>query len=148
MTVVLTINDTGSPKLEIVRLAYGSCGVSDEEFDLTPEDLNKALRKLNAMMREWPWSGLSYVQPDYGVGGAADLSGVDSSYDQAIADELGLRIAPTIGKTVSPEQRRNATLSRATALSAAASIPTVAIPAGTPRGSGKRRFSPFIAETG
>lgn len=144
----ITLDPGGPPKRFIIELAFGEIGSAGYEFGRTPEEVNDALLRLNALMREWPFSLLGYVQPDYGVGSAEDLSGIADEYLNAIAGQLALRIAPTMGATLPPEAKVNIARSLAVLRGALATVPAMPIAAQTPRGAGARsRFGPFIAET-
>lgn len=142
----------GPTKRAIIDLAFDDCGSSNHIFERTPEEYGQALRKLNAMMLEWPYDQLGYIQPDYADGDTQDGTGIDRKHTQAVATGLALRIAPGIGKTLSPEYRAAATRAHAI-LCATVHVPqNAAFPSGTPRGSGRRWQQhynyPFINEDG
>ncbi len=139
MTIVLAI-PAGRPKREILELAFDDCGLAGYEFDRTPEEQSMALRKLNAMMAEHPWSLLRYNQPDYGSGLAEGASGIPDFAINTVAQYLALRIAPGIGISLPPEQRATMARSLMTLQSELAAVPTVALPGNTVRGSGHRRY--------
>lgn len=147
MTITLTLSTDGPLKRTIIELAFGEVGSAGHEFGRTPEEITDALTRLNALMLEWPFSNLGYVQPDYGVGSADDASGIPASTLNAVAAQLALRIAPMMGATVSPEARANAMRGLAVLRSEYATVPTMPIAAHTPRGAGNRlAFGPFISE--
>jgi hypothetical protein len=146
--VTLTLGSPSPPKRQIVELAFGEIGSAGYEFGRTPEEVNDALLRLNAMMREHPFSTLDYAQPTYGVGSPDELSGVPDEYLNVVASKLALRLCPAMGATLSPEARGNLASSMALLNAAAATIPTMPIAAQTPRGAGARwGFGPFIAES-
>jgi hypothetical protein len=66
--VTLTLSTAGPPKRQIIELAFGDIGSAGYEFGRTPEEINDALLRLNALMREYPFSTLGFNQPAYGVG--------------------------------------------------------------------------------
>lgn len=136
MAVVLSI-PKGRPKRDIIELAFDDCGLAGYEFDRTPEEQTMALRKLNALMLEWPWSGLGYTQPAYGVGLAEEPSGLPDMAISATAQYLALRIAPGIGNTLSPEMRASLARSRDTLFAQVATIPTMQLAGNTPLGTGR-----------
>lgn len=142
MTVILNI-PAGRIKRDIIELAFDDCGLAGYEFDRTPEEQNMALRKLNAMMLEWPWSQLGYAQPTYGVGRAEDASGLPDEAVNAVAQYLALRIAPGIGNTLSPEQRASMARSLQTMQAQIAVVPVMRQRANTPLGSGRRRWGRY-----
>lgn len=138
MSIVLSL-PTGRPKRDIIEVAFDDCGLAGYEFDRTPEEQTMALRKLNALMLEWPWNRLGYVQPTYGVGQAEEPSGLDDKHVNTVAQYLALRIAPGIGVTLAPEQRATLARSFATLQAEVATVPDVEIPIGFPRGKWRWR---------
>lgn len=151
MTISLPLDPGGKPKRDIIEMAFEDCGTAGFEFERTPEEVGSALRKLNAMMLEWPWDQLGYAQPDYGSGLPEDESGIPGYSLSAVASYLALRIAPTMGKTLSNEQRTALARSLGMIQSKVAAIPQTPFAPNTPRGmgatwSGRAFFSPFINE--
>lgn len=142
--VTLTLGTAGPPKRQIIELAFGDIGTAGYEFGRTPEEINDALLRLNAMMREWPFSTLAYVQPDYGVGSADDLSGIPDEFLSVVAAKLALRICPMMGATLSVEAKANLASGMALLQAAAATIPTMPFAADTPAGAGTRLWGPFL----
>lgn len=140
MTVILNLPLTGVPKRTILDMAFEGCGLAGFDFDRTAEEIVAALRKLNAMMREWPWSLAGYNQPAYGAGLPEELSNIAEGAENAVADELAVRIAPGLGLTVSPEQRAKAATSRSTFVAQFGSLPSSDLAGSTPLGSGSRRW--------
>lgn len=148
MPIILPLSEDGPPKRQIIELAFGEAGSAGYEFGRTPEEVNDALLRLNAMMREHPFSTLAYIQPDYGVGNPDEASGVPFEYLNVVASKLALRIAPMMGAVLSAEARANLTTAMSQLNAAAATIPTMPYGSFVPRGAGHRgSFGPFIAET-
>jgi hypothetical protein len=152
--MAITIPLAGGPyKRQIVEMAYSKCALAGYEFGRTPEEVNDALSELNAMMLEWPFSMLGFVQPAYGVGDGEEQSGIPPETLAGVAAQLALRLAPNMGKTLSPEA--NASIARSMALihshPLVVSVPTQPFQARTPRGMGNRgqfnAVDPFIDET-
>lgn len=144
MTIILTLGTDGPPKRQIIELAFGDIGSAGYEFGRTPEEINDALLRLNALMREWPFSTLGYVQPDYGVGSADDLSGIADEWLGVAASKLALRICPMMGATMSPEARSAMASSMMLLQAASASIPSMPITANTIAGAGSRGQGTFL----
>jgi hypothetical protein len=136
--VTLTLGSPSPPKRQIIELAFGDIGSAGYEFGRTPEEISDALLRLNALMREYPFSTLGYIQPTYGVGNPEELSGVPDEYLNVVAAKLALRICPMMGASMSPEAKGNLASSMALLNAAAATIPTMPIAAQTPRGAGAR----------
>ena len=143
MTITISV-PVGRPKRDIIELAFDDCGLAGYEFDRTPEEQSMALRKLNALMLEWPWNKLGYAQPAYGAGQVEGASGLPDAAINAVAQYLALRIAPGIGNTLSAESRASMAHSRAVLFGEIATIPDMSLPGNTARGQGNRyRASPF-----
>lgn len=98
-------------KRQLVAAAFEEIGLANYEFDLTPEQIQGALRRLDAMMAVWNTKGvrIGYALASTPEGSSLDDdSGVSDDATQAIYTNLALRIAPTIGKQVSAETRIDA----------------------------------------
>lgn len=137
VTVTLNI-PIGRLKRDIIELAFDDAGLAGYEFDRTPEEQSMALRKLNAMMLEHPWSLLTYNQPDYGAGLVEEPSGLPDKAVNTVAQYLARRIVPGMGGTLS--QDALATLARSLMIMQAetATVPVMGLPARTVAGSGHR----------
>lgn len=145
--VTLTLGTPSPPKRQFIELAFGDIGSAGYEFGRSPEEINDALLRLNALMREYPFSTLGYAQPNYGVGGPDELSGIGEEWLNVVSAKLALRICPMMGATMSTEAKANLASSMALLHAAAATIPTMPVAAQTPRGAGVRAgFGPFIVE--
>ncbi len=97
-------------KLDVIKEAYAEIGKSDYDFDLSPDALQSGLRRLDAMMASW--GGSFGIRIGYSGGDGFGEIGVDTAvpdwaYD-ALYLNLAIRLAPSFGKTVSPETRTNA----------------------------------------
>lgn len=134
-------------KGQLVTMAYDELTLAGYAFDVTPEEQAVALGRLDALMGEWRISSmdLGYNQPTTVGGGAlSDVSGIPDFATNTVALSLALRIAPTLGKTLSGESRM-ALASAKTAIRAyCARTPTMRLPSGVPIGAGQRYgLSPF-----
>lgn len=140
---------TGPLKRRIIEMAFGKCTLAGYEFGRTPEEINDALSELNAMMLEWPFDTLGFVQPAYGVGSADELSGIPDDTLAAVGMQLALRLAPNMGKTLPPEAQVMIQKSMALLHARAATVPVMPMGAHTPRGAGHKNsaFGPFIEES-
>lgn len=143
--VTLTLSSSGPPKRQIIELAFGDIGSAGYEFGRNPEEVNDALLRLNALMREYPFSTLGYEQPGYGVGSPDELSGIPDQWLSVVASKLALRICPMMGATMSTEAKASLASSMAQLNAAAATVPSMPFGRGTLAGAGNRRwFGPFI----
>lgn len=139
---------TGPLKRRIIEMAFAKCTLAGYEFGRTPEEINDAMSELNAMMLEWPFSGLGYYQPTYDIGSPDELSGIPDDTLAAVATQLALRLAPNMGKTLSPEALGAISRSLSLLHAKVAAIPTMPFEKHSVRGAGGRNgFGPFIEET-
>jgi hypothetical protein len=145
VSVVVTLSDSGPSKGELADMALEECGLAGFEFQRTPEEIASAIRELDTMMYEWPWSLLGFAHADFGTGSPADLSGIPFAAKAVTVKHLALRLAPKMMGTLSPESR--ASLARSMALLQAeyATVPTAKLMS-TPAGAGNRGRATFIQE--
>jgi hypothetical protein len=145
--VTLTLGTAGPPKRQIIELAFGDIGSAGYEFGRTPEEVSDALLRLNAMMREYPFSTLDFNFPAYGNGLPDELSGIPPQWLSVVAAKLALRICPMMGASMSAEAKGNLSYGMAQLNAAAATIPSMPYERGTPRGAGAwSAFGPFIED--
>lgn len=98
-------------KKQFILAAYEEIGLGSYIFDIQPEQLQAALRKLDTMMATWNAVGirLSYPLPSNpDDSDISQLTTVPDKANEAIILNLALRLAPTIGKAVSMETTKNA----------------------------------------
>lgn len=137
MATTIVINETGPLKRDIIEMAFEECGSAGFEFERDPDEVVAALRRLNTMMREWPWNRLGYVQPDYGAGAPEERSGIPDAALGAVAGYLALKIAPMLGATLSTETKTALSKSYLLVLAAVSKPPRLHMGM-TPRGAGAR----------
>lgn len=131
----------GYSKRQFVEGAYTEIGIASYTFDLTPEDLEGAMRRLDSMMAEWNAKGIRLGYPIPGSPENSDLdepSQVPDSANEAIITNLAIRLAPQIGKTVSNETKVTAKGAYNTLLSIACYPPEMQFPGTTPAGAGNK----------
>lgn len=95
-------------KRQLIEAAHAELGLADYVFDLPSEQLQLALRRLDAMMADWNGKGLrlGYPIPSSVEGGDLDAeAGVPDSAWEAIVLNLAIRLAPSFGKQVSRETK-------------------------------------------
>lgn len=138
-------------KRQLVDAAHEELGLASYTFDITPEEQQAAVRRLDALMATWGIIGIR-------IGYNATLDPLDADPDQASgvpdwANEaiflaLARRVAPSFGKIVSQETKTNgkfaydAMLSRITA-----TPPSMQYVSNLPSGAGNRRtsiYQPFV----
>ncbi len=94
----------GYSKRQFLTAAFTEIGLANYVFDLQPEDLESALRRLDSMMAEWNAKGIRLAYPIPGSPQDSDLdaeSEVPDSANEAIITNLAVRLAPSYGKQVS-----------------------------------------------
>lgn len=98
----------GYTKRQFITAAFEEIGLADYVFDLSPEQLEGALRRLDAMMMEWNAKGIRLGYPIASSPQDADLDTQTFTPDsawEAVITNLAVRIAPGYGKTVSPDTK-------------------------------------------
>jgi len=134
-------------KRQIVEEAYGELGMSQYVFDLDVDVIQRALRRLDAMMAEWNGRGLRLAYPIPATPDESDLDELTNLPDwanEAVTLNLAVRLAPGHGKAVSP-QTLAAAKSAKDAVMARLAQPTEIQITNLPRGAGaKNRESTFL----
>ena len=99
-------------KAQLVYAALAEIGLSNYSFDLSTDQLDQALARLDAMMGEWNGRGIRLSYP-IAAGpktiNANDDAGIPDWAYEAVITNLAVRLAPSYGKTVSTETRIVAT---------------------------------------
>ena len=97
-------------KKQIITEAFTEIGKGSYSFDSQPEEYQTALRRLDAMMATWGATAnirIGYV----GGNGFGDIDAESTVPDWAVAAmylNLAINLAPSYGKTVSPDTKINA----------------------------------------
>jgi len=148
MTTTIPVSAIGPPKSDIIDMAFEDCRLSGFDFDRTPEESLMALRRLNAMMSEWPWSLLGYDNTGYGEGGEAELSNLPPDTVHGVSQALALRLMTAFGKAIPDSFRATAAQSFAYIKGQYAVVPRIPFAPGTLRGAGARfRYgSPYFPD--
>lgn len=142
----------GYTKRQFVTAAFEEIGLADYVFDLQPEQLEGALKRLDAMMAQWNAKGLRLRYPIPASPQTSDLdqeSDVPDSAWEAIITNLAVRIAPGYGKTVSPDTKMVAKESYNTLLQRAAFPLEQQLPGTMPSGAGNKPWwydNPFLQQ--
>jgi hypothetical protein len=98
-------------KRQLIEAAHAELGLADYVFDLPSEQLQLALRRLDAMMADWNGMGvrLAYPIPGSVEGGDLDAdAGVPDRAWEAVVTNLAIRLAPSFGKQVAAETKAGA----------------------------------------
>ena len=95
-------------KRDIIEQAFEEIGLASYVFDLQPQQLNSALRRLDMMMGTWNAKGLRLAYPLPTSPSDSDLDqeiGVPDSAFEAMYLNLAIRISSGFGKVVSPDTK-------------------------------------------
>jgi hypothetical protein len=141
----------GYSKRQFVAAAFEEIGLASYVFDLQPEQLQSAMRRIDAMMADWNGKGIRLGYPLPGSPQDSDLDEptlVPDWANEAIIMNGAVRIAPGYGKVVMPETKAVAKDSYNTLLQRAAMPPEQQLPATMPAGAGNKPWrvydNPFI----
>ena len=143
----------GYSKRQVVNAAFEEIGLASYVFDLQPEQLQSALRRLDAMIADWNGKGIRLGYPIPGSPQYSDLdepSEVPDSANEAIITNLAIRIAPGYGKVVMPETKAVAKDSYNTLLQRATAPIPQQMPVTMPSGAGNKPWrvydNPFLSQ--
>lgn len=131
----------GHTRQQFVEKALGSVGLASFVYDLTPDQLLDSAERLDAMMAQWNGKGIRLGYPLPGSPELTSLSeetNVPDSANEAIFLNLGIRLAPTFGKTVSQDVKLAAREAYLTLLGRAVQPRDRQLPA-MPAGAGHKR---------
>jgi hypothetical protein len=129
-------------KREIVNQAFEEIGFASYNFDLDPDQLQSALRKLDSMMATWNIRG---VRISFPLASSPDVSDLDQDTElpdwaiEAVYKNLSIRIAPSLGKVLSRETKADAKNAYNTLLMMNTKPKEMQI-TGLPRGAGNKTF--------
>ena len=139
-------------KEQFIREAYASIAIG-KDFDVTPEELQTGLRKLDAMMATWNGRGvrLGYPLPSTPESSTLDtVCNVPDVANEAIYLQLAKRLAGDFGKVMSREAMIAAKEAMDAVLLRSAMPQEQQYPAGLPRGAGNKPWRdtnrPFFPE--
>lgn len=137
----------GWTKRQYVEQAFEEIGLAAYVFDLTPEQLQSALRRLDAQMAGWNANGIRIGWPIPSIADGSDID-VDAKApdvaNEAIYLNLAVRLAPGFGKTLSPDTKADADAAYSNLLNqTAAPVPERQFPSTLPRGAGTKPWRSF-----
>ncbi len=134
----------GWTKREYIIQAFEEIGLASYVYDLTPEQLQSALRRLDSMMAGWNANGIRVGWPLPSTQDASDIETQTNAPDianEAIYFGLAIRLAPSYGKVVSPETKQMADASYSNLLNQTSEPPPQRQYPGTmPRGAGNKTW--------
>jgi hypothetical protein len=128
-------------KRQFVEEAFAELGMASYTFDLSPQQLDACLRRLDTMMATWNARGIRLGYPLPSSPQDSDLdtdTQVPDSANEAIITSLAIRLAPQYGKTVSLDTRTTAKQAYDTLLARAAFPIEQQFPRTLPMGAGQK----------
>jgi hypothetical protein len=141
----------GYSKRQFVMAAFEEIGLASYAFDLQPQQLESALRRLDAMLASWNALG---VRLGYPIPSSPQFSDIDAasevpdSANEAIITNLAVKLSPSYGKQLMPETKATAKETYNTLLSRAAMPPEQQLPGTLPAGAGNKPWriadDPFL----
>lgn len=141
----------GWTKRQFIEQAFDEIGLASYVFDLGPEQMQSALRRLDMMMAAWNALGLRLAYPLPSNPQDSDLdeeTNVPDSANQAIYANLAIKLAPSYGKQVMSETKVSAKEAYNTLLSRAAMPMEQQMPGTMPSGAGNKSWrnydDPFL----
>lgn len=127
-------------KREVILQAYSELGLAEYNFDLSPDEMGTARKRLDRMMAAWEMKvSTGYmipVNPDDSDEG--DECGVPDGIIDAMALNLAVALAPGLGKALTLETRAGAKKGYDAMLGFLAKIPRTKYPNTLPVGSGNK----------
>jgi hypothetical protein len=127
-------------KQSLIEDAFAEIAIQGFEFDLSPDELLTALRRLEAMLAVWEERGIR-IGYAFAIGNALALdaeSGIPDKAAEPVFLNLAMRLAPGYGKAVTPETRRAAAEGYATLLNDAVRPREQRMPSTMPKGQGNK----------
>lgn len=135
-------------KRQFVTAALEELGLASYVYDLQPEQLESAMRRLDGMMAEWNGKG---IRLGYPIPGSPENSALDSETDvpdsanEAVISNLAIRLAPSYGKQVMMQTMVTAKNALNVILSRATMPMEMQMPATMPSGAGNKNLDrPFM----
>lgn len=104
----------GYTKRQLIEMALEEIGLAPTTFNLSAEQFESGLRRLDAMMATWNSKGvrLSYPLPSSQAdSGLNQESNIPDRAIEAVYQNLAVKLAPIFGKAVAPELRSDAAAS-------------------------------------
>jgi hypothetical protein len=131
----------GWTKRQLIEEAFAELALAGHTFDITAEELQTALRRLDTMMATWEANGIrvGYALPS--SPDAADIdqpSGLPDAAVETVFLNLAIRLASGFGKQVRAETRKAASEGHDVLMRAAAMPIEQQLPSTLPRGAGNR----------
>jgi hypothetical protein len=141
----------GWSKRQFVEAAFAELGLALYVFDLTPEQLQSAVSRLDTLVEGWNAQGIGIGYPMPGSPQYSELdteTGVPNAANEAIIANLAIRIAPQYGKAISIDTRTTAKAALNALMSVVAMPSPMQFPTTMPAGAGNKPWqwlnNPFL----
>jgi hypothetical protein len=128
-------------KQEFIEAAFEEIGLASYVYDLEPEQLQSALRRLDSMLATWNIKGIRLGYPLPSSPGGSNLdddSNVPDAANQAIILGLAIQLAPGFGKVASRETKVAFKDAYIGLINFAITTPEMQFPTTMPRGAGAK----------
>ena len=129
-------------KRQFVNKAFGQIGYGSD-YDLAPEQLQDAMSTMDSMVATWNAKGIRIGYPIPSSPENADLdeeTNVPDSANEAIYQNLAVRLGPPLGKMIAPELKSSAKIAYMALLGNAA-IPREQQITNLPKGAGTKYWT-------
>ena len=133
-------------KQQIVTQAFDEIGLAAYVFDLQAEQLQSALRKLDAMLATWNARGIRIGYPLPGSPEDSSLTeetGIPDAASEAVYLSLAVRLGPSYGKIVPLETKIAAKQAYDALVTRFITIQEFQLPTTLPAGAGNKAYSQY-----
>ena len=140
-------------KRQFIEAAFQEIGLASYVYDLQPEQLELAMRRMDAMLANW---NAKNIKIGYPIPSSPENSDLDSETDvpdsanMAIILNLAVQLAPGYGKVVSQDTKMMAKDAYRSLIIASVRPREMALPSTLPAGAGHKPHiynRPFITES-
>lgn len=140
-------------KRQFIEQAFSEIGMAGYVFDLSPEQLQTAMRQLDSMMATWSAKGIKVGYPTASSPENSDLdteTGAQLEANEAIYLNLGIRLAAGFGKQVMQDTKTSAKMAYDALMGVSVFPRQQQMPGTMPAGAGNktwRRYDdPFLRQ--
>jgi hypothetical protein len=130
-------------KGELISEAFAELAIAGRDFDITPEEQQFALRRMDSMVTMWDARGIQIGYQLPRNPGESDLNAVTDIPDtaaEAVFLNLAIRLASAFGKALTQDTKTNARDAFDVLLRAAAMPMQQQMPNTMPRGAGNKHW--------
>lgn len=134
-------------KRDLILSAFDEMGLSSAVYDIAPDQLEMARRRMDTMMASWNGEGLrlGYSIPSTPQGSDLDdLSGLPDIAVEAVYTNLAFLLGPSLGRPVSQVLASRAHVTKQNLIARQSQPPSVKMPGYMPSGAGNRSYRPYL----